>query len=82
MLTIRVPLDDSADVRRPVQRPDSDHYAVLLRGSAVIETERFENPPDDYEVVSGEAHPCDDCGALFDSQPALAGHGQSHSGGE
>lgn len=80
MFTIRVPLDPSADARAPVQRPDSDHTARLLRGRVEITTERFEDPPDEYAVTGGEAHECDTCGALFDSPQAKAGHSGSHSG--
>lgn len=80
MFTIRVPLDDTADSRAPVQRPDSDHTARLQRDGALITAEQFENPPSTYSVVSGEVHECDDCGALFASQQAKAGHSGSHSG--
>jgi len=80
MFTIRVPLDDTADSRAPVQRPDSDHTARLQRDGALITAEQFENPPSTYAVVSGEVHECDDCGALFASQEAVAGHSGSHSG--
>lgn len=79
MFTIRVPLDDDADARAPVKRPDSDHTARLLRDGAEITAERFEDPPSTYSVVDGEVHECDDCGALFASQQAKAGHSGSHS---
>jgi hypothetical protein len=79
MFTIRVPLDDTADSRAPVQRPDSEHTARLLRDGVEITAEQFEDPPSTYSVVDGEVHVCDDCGALFASQPALAGHSASHS---
>jgi hypothetical protein len=79
MFTIRVPLDTGSGALKASTRPDSDHTAHLRRDGAYIDTERFEDPPDDYGVVSGEAHACDDCGALFDTQQAVAGHGRTHS---
>lgn len=79
MFTIRVPLDETADARAPVQRPDSEHTARLLRDGVEITAEEFEDPPSTYSVVDGEVHVCDDCGALFASQPAMAGHSGAHS---
>lgn len=83
MPTIEVPEDSDSPIRAPVARPDDPNHTVRYRRTGVeIETERFEDPPDDYEVVSGEAHPCEECNALFSSQQALAGHSGSHSDGE
>lgn len=79
MFTIRVPLDPDADARAPVQRPDSEHTARLLRDGVEITAEQFEDPPSTYSVEDGEVHICDDCGALFASQQAKAGHSASHS---
>lgn len=77
-LTFAVPEEDGDGSRAPVSRPEDAHTVRFRPTEVLIETDQWLDPPEEAEVVEGEAHECDDCPAVFGSQQALAGHTGSH----